>query len=130
MTPAEALSRHLELCEELHQLALEENRFLKAQQRSPDAALIERRRSLLDRLNESLTAIRPAAEEPAPTERVARELRKETIEKARTRILQILHLQKENEQLVLRYSLGAPRPPSVPPPPAAGHLQKLYDRHR
>jgi len=130
MTPADALSRHLELCEELHQLALEENRFLKTQQRSPDAALIDRRRSLLDRLNESLSAIRSAGEDPLPTDRMARERRKDTIETARTRILQILHLQKENEQLVLRYSLGAPRPPVVTIPPSAGHLQKLYDRRR
>jgi len=130
MNPADALSRHLELCEELHQLALEENRFLKTQQQSPDAALIERRRSLLDRLNDSLTAIRPAGEEPLPTDRMAREQRKDTIEKARTRILQILHLQKENEQLVLRYSLGAPRPTVPNTPPSAGHLQKLYERHR
>jgi len=130
MTPADALSRHLELCEELHQLALEENKYLKVHQRAPDAALIGRRRSLLERLNESLTAIRPAGEEPLPSDRLAREHRKDTIEKARTRILQILHLQKENEQLVLRYSLGAPRPPVVTSPPSAGHLQKLYDRHR
>ncbi len=139
MTPTEALRHHQNLCDELHQLALEENRFLKQNQRVPDAPLLERKRALLARLDESLSAIKagnasassgsPARPDPA---------RSEIIEKSRAKLLQILHLDRENEQLLLRYSLGArpPRPvqnataPTTTAHSAPGHLQRLYDRHR
>lgn len=140
MTSTEALQTHLTLCDELHQLALEENRFLKQNQRPPDAALLDRKRTLLARLDASLAALKgtpnsagsaaSAPQRPDPA-------RKEIIEKARAKILQILHLDRENEQLLLRYSLSF-RPRASPPDPAAAptvvtappsHVQRLYDRH-
>lgn len=127
---SDALSKHLALCEELHALSLEENQFIKARHQAPDAALIERRRVLLSRLDDSLAALRPAAGDAVPSNPDDREKRKTVIEKARARILQILHLQRENEQLVLRYSVGTPRPAPIVTPPPASQLQKLYDSHR
>ena len=127
MTPTEALQNHLSLCDEVHQLALEENRFLKQNQRPPDAALLDRKRGLLVRLDESLTAIKSGTA-AAPAGRPD-PMRKEIIEKARAKILQILHLDRENEQLLLRYSLGArPSTPAAPAPPAS-QVQRIYDRH-
>lgn len=137
MTPTEALRHHLSLCDELHQLALEENRFLKQNQRVPDAPLLEKKRALLARLDESLSAIKAgnAAASPASPARPD-PARSEVIEKSRAKLLQILHLDRENEQLLLRYSLGVrPTRPSAttasaPVPASPGHLQRLYDRHR
>ncbi len=131
MTPTEALQSHLNLCDELYQLALEENRFLKQQQRVPDAALLDRKRALLGRLDTSLQALKSGGETPPPLRPDS--ARKEIVEKARSKILQILHLDRENEQLLLRYSLGsrvAPvaNLPAASPPPS--HLQRLYERHR
>ena len=138
MTSTEALQAHLSLCDELHQLALEENRFLKQQQRVPDAPLLDRKRALLARLDGSLTTIKEgnaSAAGASPTGRRVDPARKEVIEKARAKILQILHLDRENEQLLLRYSLGV-RSPRTPPPPATPSapappslVQRLYDRH-
>lgn len=129
----EALKKHLQLCDEVHQLALEENRFLKQHQRTPDAALLERKRALLARLDESLNALK-ATSAPASTELSSSRPnpeRKETIEKARAKILQILHLDRENEQLLLRFSLSArpvaPVAPATTPP--ISQIQKIYDRH-
>jgi hypothetical protein len=143
MTSTEALQTHLILCDELYQLALEENRFLKQNQRSPDAALLDRKRVLLGRLDTSLAALKtgsaPSATPAIPSRDPAR---KEIIEKARAKILQILHLDRENEQLLLRYSLAlrprfnapaapAPAAPATaaPAPAAISHVQRLYDRH-
>ncbi len=113
----------------LHQLALEENSFLKTKSAPPDAALIGRRkRSLLTRLDESLTALKTNAAVPTPGR--PDPARKEIIEKARAKILQILHLDRENEQLLLRYSLSArPAPPPIPVVPHVSQVQRLYDRH-
>lgn len=128
MTPTETLQSHLTLCDELYQLALEENRFLKQQQRVPDADLLDRKRALLVRLDASLTELKAGAATPPPLR--PDPLRKEIIEKARSKLLQILHLDRENEQLLLRFSLGARPKPATPAPSAApSQLQRLYDRH-
>ena len=132
MTPAETLQQHQQLCDELYQLALEENRFLKQNQRMPDAALLDRKRLLLGRLDASLAALKAAnisaganvGERPAPAARADRA----AVEKARARIMQILHLDRENEQLLFRYSLGGgPRPAGATPPPS--QIQRIYERY-
>lgn len=157
MTQTEALQAHRQLCDELHQLALEENRFLKEHRKLPESALLERKRALITRLDASLAALREA-----PPVRPGDDERRALIEKAREKILQILHLDRENEQLMLRYTLSrpghAPRAsamtPVTPPPDAAAptsaapavpsanndaapapagslsQLQRLYDRLR
>lgn len=160
MTPTEALQAHRQLCEELHQLALEENRFLKEHRRLPEPAQLERKRTLLARLDSSLVALRES-----PTARPGDNERRALVEKVREKILQILHLDRENEQLMLRYTLSrpghAPRasalapaapptgdsvsaaapasnsiPSATPASPAAvpagslSQLQRLYDRLR
>lgn len=128
MTPSDALLSHLNLCDELYQLALEENRFLKQNQRVPDAALLDRKRALLSRLDTSLAALKQISASPPPAR--PDPARKEVIEKARAKILQVLHLDRENEQLLLRYSLGVRPKPATPAPVApVSQLQRLYDRH-
>lgn len=128
MTSTEALQSHLTLCDELYQLALEENRFLKQQQRVPETALLDRKRALLTRLDASLNILKAGSETPPPLR--SEPGRKEIIEKAKGKILQILHLDRENEQLLLRYSLGA-RPKATAPTvlAAPSRLQRLYERH-
>lgn len=123
MNSSPAVARHHQICDELHQLALEENRFLRQHQRPPEAALLARKRALLEKLDPSLETLRtlPAGSVREPA---AREL----LEKTRARILQILQLDKENEQLLLRCSLAKTRPaPSAASAPAT-LLQKIYAR--
>jgi hypothetical protein len=126
MIPFEAVREHHQLCDEIHQCVLDENRFLRQQQRVPDAASLERKRTLLARLDATLAALRevPAASARDPETRAQ-------LEKTRARILQILQLDKENEQLLLRCSLAATRPPGgeTPAPTASvAMLQKIYAR--
>ena len=121
----EALQQHQQLCDELHQLALDENRFLQQHRRAPDAPLLERKRALLSRLDETLAALRTASREG-----VAATNFRQAVEKTRSRILQILQLDRENEQLLLRFSLTGNRLAAAPAPAAdASILQKIYQRH-
>lgn len=124
MTPLQALQQHQQLCDELHELALEENRFLQQHQRAPEAALLEKKRRLLARLDETLAALRAA-----PRDGDNQPALRQALDKARARILQILQLDKENEQLLLRFSLAGGKPvagaTAVPP----SMLQKIYQRH-
>ncbi len=126
MNQLETIQEHHQLCDDIHQCVLDENRFLRQQQRAPDAALLERKRALLGRLDSILSALRsvPAASARDPETR-------DQLEKTRARILQILQLDKENEQLLLRCSLAAARPAStaIPGPNASiTMLQKIYAR--
>lgn len=122
MTTQEILQKHLQVCDELYQLAHEENRHLKQHRRAPDAPLLERKRALLEQLDASLKNIQAqAGSEPS------REA-KPVLETVRSRILQILQLDKENEQLLLRASLSRGVEPIAAPPPAPSLLQKIYAR--
>lgn len=127
MTPSDPLEQHRQLCDEIHACVLEENRFLRQHQRVPEAALTERKRALLAQLDQSLATLRtlPAA---APGDTSTRD----RLEKTRSRILQILQLDKENEQLLLKYSLASPKPVGAPPPMTASlaMLQKIYARNQ
>lgn len=125
MNQLETIQEHHRLCDEIHQCVLDENRFLRQQQRVPDAALLERKRTLLARLDTTLAALRsvPAASVRDPDLR-------DQLEKTRARILQILQLDKENEQLLLRCSLSSTRPTEGTPATSASvsMLQKIYAR--
>ena len=122
MTHPNPLQNHRKLCDELYQLALEENRHLKEQGRLPPAEVVERKQQLLARLDESLAALRvvPRDQPIAPED-------KAVAEQAKARILKFLHLDRENEQLLLRHSLS-PRPPSAAPMASPTHLQRAYQQ--
>lgn len=120
MSLTEILTQHLALCDELHQLCLEENRILKQQKHAPDAAWRERKQALASRFDASLASLRAR---PG----VAGEHGGELLERTKQRSLQILHLDRENEQLLLRCSL-APVRPEVPQAISQAGALKAYGR--
>jgi len=117
----EALLQHQKLCDELHALALEENQFLRQHQRTPGPDLLNRKRSLLPRLDDALDALRSAPRETPP-----RPVLRQALERAGSRILQIMQLDRENEQLLLRHSLSGPRPAPAAATPPAALLRRIY----
>jgi hypothetical protein len=127
MTPLEALQQHQKLCDEIYALALEENAFLQQHRRAPEPTLLDRKRTLLGRLDQTLEALRGAPRSGGSSDSTFRT----ALEKTRGRILQILQLDRENEQLLLRFSLAGGRTASAAaaPPPAPSLLQKIYQRH-
>jgi hypothetical protein len=121
MSLVDTLSQHLALCDELHLLCLEENRILKQERRAPDASWRERKQELANRFEKSVQVMRtrqPQADDHGG----------ELLERARQRSLQILHLDRENEQLLLRCSLAPARPDTPPPPPSAAGAMRAYSR--
>ena len=122
MSLAATLTQHLALCDELHQLCLEENRILKQQRIPPDAAWRERKQELAVRFEASVAALR--ARPNAVGEHGG-----ELLERTKQRSLQILHLDRENEQLLLRCSLAPSRPETPQPVPTAGALRAYSRQH-
>jgi hypothetical protein len=124
MIPLETLQQHQQVCDELHALTVEENRFLQQHHRAPDGPLLERKRVLLERLEETLATLRAA-----PRGDAAGGTGRQALDRTRERILQILQLDRENEQLLLRFSLTGNRVSATTPALPAGMLQKIYQRH-
>ena len=122
----EVLERHRQICDDLYQLSLEENKYLLEQKRTFGAELLQRRQALLDQLTGNLEALKQAIAPAAGEARPLADLK----EKVRQRILQIIHLDRENEKLILRYSLQSrgPATPSTPTPPPAGSVARLYSK--
>jgi len=117
------LARHQALCDELFRLALEENRRLKESGGTPGPEMAARKRELLARLDESLAALRGTKETLAADDR-------KIAEQTKAKVLQFLHLDKENEQLLLRASLARPPGRAGAPPAGPDQLRRAYARVR
>jgi hypothetical protein len=92
--------KHQEICNELYALYLEENKLLQKNQQISDYSILERKKSLLVQLDENLTLIQTTEklEKRDPSTR-------DVLDKTKSRILQILQLDRENEQLILKLSI-------------------------
>lgn len=127
MSLPHALTSHAEICDELYELMLDENRFLKASGRAKEEAFLNRKRAMLASLTRSLEAVREGASQrgsSTPELRVA-------MEKVQQIILKALLLDRENEQLLLKSTLQ-PKPAVAvgSARPAASQLQRIYGRFR
>lgn len=122
MNLEEAIQQHRQICDELYELALEENRFLLEQHRPAETPLLERKRAALGRLDQAITALRAAS-----ADGVRDPQRRAALERTQARIMQILQIDRENEQLLTRYSLSRGAPPAAEAPDR-GLLQRIYAR--
>ena len=55
MEPTEVLKQHLELCNDVHRLLLEENTWLKVQKKVPEMKFLEEKKVIVQRLEDSLS---------------------------------------------------------------------------
>lgn len=121
---SDIVDRHLDLCDELLELLSEENRMLRHQPSGIDDSLLEQKRKYLPRLDESLAALKRLQEESPeilPTVR-------EKLISAQNKTMRILLLDRENEQLLLKFVL-----PKVTKPVQQRSLQSIksiYEKHR
>ena len=115
------LQNHINVCEQIYALILEENRLLKQSGNELAETMLEQKRALLVLLEESLENLRDANASLTPRTPNQSAL----IDKAQQMILKTLLLDRENEQLLLRKAM--PSTPSVRP--TAGHLQRIYGKY-
>jgi hypothetical protein len=101
MTLSETLQRHLLLCEQIHQLLLEENRLLQTTRMPPPEDFLQRKRELLPRLDAAKAALTQAKANHG--KEVASEA--STIDRLQKKMLSLLLLDRENEKLLLKYSV-------------------------
>ena len=120
----ETLQHHTDVCEEMYRLMVELNRILKTGTPTPDAALLERKRTALTTLEASLAELKSFGERRESTSPEQRS----AMEKCQRTILKALLLDRENEQLLLKNAMPRNRA-SVPAKPAASHLAKIYHKH-
>ncbi len=114
------LSEFAATCDEAYSLHLAENRALKAGNHFNDPQLRERRETLLERLNTVL----PALHDYRPNH-LTSDARAE-VARLRERILQTLHLSRENEQLLLRGSLQRPATATAVAAPPVATAARAY----
>ena len=100
MEPCDVLVRHLGLCEDVHALLLEENTWLKTQKTSPEESLLERKKAILPKLDDSLSNLKrlqPELFSPFDDS-------KKLVNESHSKLLQIFYLDRENEELLLKLS--------------------------
>ena len=91
---------HLRLCEDVHALLLEENTWLKTKKTSPEQDLLDRKKAVLPRLDESLDNLKrlqPESFSPFDDS-------KKLVNDSHAKLLQIFYLDRENEDLLLKLS--------------------------
>jgi hypothetical protein len=123
----DAIQSHFALCEDVYAFMLEENRFLKNTSRSIPQKMLDRKRSLLSALDDSLQNMRQMSAADGPVKNV-------TVRKAAARaqqvILRAMLLDRENEQLLLKHALASRGGKvQVVDRPRAGEVEKRYKAH-
>ena len=93
MEPREVLKKHLELCNQVHSLLLEENTWLKTQKQPSSADILSRKQSLLPELESSLANLKKLKSEFFSPFDDSKKL----VNDSHSKLLQIFYLDRENE---------------------------------
>ena len=98
MEPTEVLKQHLELCNDVHRLLLEENTWLKVQKKVPEMKFLEEKKVIVQRLEDSLSNLKKLKPEYfSPFDNS-----KQLVGDSHSKLLQIFYLDRENEDLLVK----------------------------
>jgi len=125
MVAENVLMEHLAACELTYQTMLEENRILKATAAPPEDGFLSRKRTVLAQLEGALAMLRSLGD--SPTALTAQQ--RATIMKTQQIVLKALLLDRENEQLLLKYTAPARRAAAPQVRPTLDQIQRLYRKH-
>ena len=98
MDPREIISSHLALCDEVYQLLLEENTWLKTEKSAPTMDFLNRKKAILPKLDESLVLfkkLKPELFDPFDDT-------KQLVKDSHSKLLQIFYVDRENEDLLIK----------------------------
>ena len=98
MDPREIISSHLVLCDEVYQLLLEENTWLKTEKSAPTMDFLNRKKAILPKLDESLVLfkkLKPELFDPFDDT-------KQLVKDSHSKLLQIFYVDRENEDLLIK----------------------------
>ncbi len=100
-TIEETFDSQLELYDEVYSLLLEENRTLKRTKKAPGQEFLDRKRDTLPRIDSSLAGLKELNDQgPVRGNRSS-----QLIKSAQNKLMKIFLLDRENEQLLLKYSM-------------------------
>lgn len=98
MEPREVIKRHYSLCENVYQLLLEENSWLKVKKSPPEMEFLDRKKEIVEQLESSLTNLRKLKPEFfSPFDDT-----KKLVGDSHSKLLQIFYLDRENEDLLVK----------------------------
>ena len=98
MEPVDVLKQHLILCQDVYQLLLEENTWLKVQKKVPEMQFLEKKKVIVQRLEGSLSnlkKLKPEFFSPFDDS-------KKLVCESHSKLLQIFYLDRENEDLLVK----------------------------
>ena len=98
MEPIEILKDHLSLCHQVHSLLLEENTWLKIQKKIPEMPFLDKKKSIVHKLELSLANLKKLKPEFfSPFDNS-----KKLVGESHAKLLQIFYLDRENEDLMVK----------------------------
>lgn len=125
MEPQEILQTHLSLCEEVHALLLEENTWLKVEQKVPEMNFLNRKKNIVAKLESSLgnlKKLKPEFFSPFDDS-------KRLVGESHSKLLQIFYLDRENEEMLLKLSQPDDRQSFHRFSPSKEDIDDVHSRH-
>ena len=117
------LREHIRLCSDLHDLFIEEGKIMRSTGLPPDESFLERKQQYLPALDKGLELLQRINEDPSSFDRSVVPL----VEEARSQVMKLMMLDRENERLLLKTSLP-PKMKQAYGKAAAGQVAKAYGR--
>jgi len=124
MDPREVIKNHLNLCNEVHALLLEENTWLKNEKKAPNSVLLDRKKTMLPQLEvslENLRKLRPEFFSPFDDS-------KQLVNDSHAKLLQIFYIDRENEDLLLKLTQSTERQTFNRFNTSPGEIDEIHNR--
>ncbi len=118
------LKEHIRLCSDMHELFIEEGRIMRSTGLPPDEAFLKRKETFLPILEKGLQLLKRINDDPNSFPRGLESL----VEEARSKVMKLMMLDRENERLLLKTSLP-PKMKAAYGKAAAGQIARTYGKY-
>mgnify|MGYP004063503737 FL=1 len=118
------LKEHIRLCSDMHELFIEEGRIMRSTGLPPDEAFLKSKETFLPILEKGLQLLKRINDDPNSFPRGLESL----VEEARSKVMKLMMLDRENERLLLKTSLP-PKMKAAYGKAAAGQIAKTYGKY-